>query len=65
MSIHEINIVDETACIMLKKENELIDSEFINKYHFDHNITKEELKEKIREVVKRSNVNEYVITASN
>lgn len=42
---YEITLARETACLMLKKGNELIDYTFINQYEFKYMNTKELMSE--------------------
>ncbi len=59
----EIKIVKNTACLMLMKGEEMLDCQFINKFHFDNIMTFEDIKEEARNFALSNGVNEYLLNA--
>ncbi|WP_060203875.1 hypothetical protein [Sporosarcina koreensis] len=57
---HEITLVKETACLMLKNGNELVDTTFINQIEF-LSITHEELMNEVKALAAKNNINSYAI----
>lgn len=63
--LHKIKVIKETACVMLTKEDEYVDSVFLNKYDFDNgNVTMEEIKEEANKLASVNNVDIYVFDDS-
>lgn len=53
----KFEIAKSTACLMLKDQNgELVDYQFINKYHFENWMQWDELKAEIQAFFKRNNI---------
>ena len=60
--MYKIEIANETACIMLKdQEGNLINYQFINKYHFENSMTEEELQKEINKFAARNNVESILV----
>jgi hypothetical protein len=59
-SYYEITLSKETACLILKKGNELVDTLFINQLSFDLKTTGE-LLEEAKVLAKKNNITEYAI----
>lgn len=59
--MYKVTVTKDTASVMLTRDGELIDNEFINKSHFNNDMTEEELKSVINKVVKRNKVTSYEV----
>lgn len=62
---HRIKLIRKSACIMLTKNNEYIDSIFFNRYDFDSgNVSKDQIRFEASKLAATNNVNEYVFDNS-
>ena len=53
----KFEIAKSTACLMLKdQEDNLVDYQFVNKYHFENFMTWDELKAEIKTFFTRNNI---------